>query len=58
MTVTLHTPKGPLTVEGAVVWVEPPGGRAVGPPFRHGFKFTTLRWSTSLSLGLFLAVAA
>ena len=58
MTVTLHTPKGPITVEGAVVWVEPPGGRAVGPPFRHGFKFTTLRWSTSLSLGLFLAVAA
>ena len=58
MNVTLDTPNGPITVEGAVVWVEPPGGRAVGPPFRHGFRFTTLRWSTSLSLGLFLAVAA
>jgi hypothetical protein len=58
MNVTLDTPNGPITVEGAVVWVEPPGGRAVGPPFRHGFGFTTLRWSTSLSLGLFLAVAA
>jgi len=58
LNVTLHTPNGPLTVEGAVVWVEPPGGRAVGPPFRHGFRFTSLRWSASLSLGLFLAEAA
>jgi hypothetical protein len=58
MNVTLQTPNGPLTVEGAIVWVEPPAGRAVGPPFRHGFRFQTLRWSTSLSLGLFLAEAA
>ncbi len=58
MNITLQTSNGPLTVEGAVVWVEPPGGRAVGPPFRHGCRFTTLRWSTSLSLGLFLAEAA
>ncbi len=57
MNITLQTPHGPLTVEGAVVWVEPPGGRAVGPPFRHGLRFTTLRWSTSLSLGLFLVEA-
>jgi hypothetical protein len=58
LNVTLHTPNGPLTVEGAVAWVEAPGGRAAGPPFRHGFRFTSLRWSASLSLGLFLAEAA
>lgn len=58
MNVTLLTPNGPLTAEGAVVWREPLGGQAAGPPFRHGFRFTTLRWSTSLSLGLFLAEAA
>ncbi len=57
MNVTLQTPNGPLMMEGVVVWGEPPGGRAVGPPFRHGFRFTTLRWSTSLSLGLFLVEA-
>jgi c-di-GMP-binding flagellar brake protein YcgR len=55
---TLHTRPGPLTAEGAVVWRERLGGQAAGPPFRHGFRFTTLRWSTSLSLGLFLAEAA
>jgi hypothetical protein len=58
LNVTLQTPNGPLTVAGTVVWVEPPGGRAVGPPFRHGFRFTTLGWSTSLSLGRFLVEAA
>jgi hypothetical protein len=57
MSVTLQIPNGPLTVEGSVVWGEPPGGRAVGPPFRHGFQFTTLGWSASLSLGLFLTEA-
>jgi hypothetical protein len=57
MHVTLQTPNGPITLEGAIVWMEPPGGQAVGPPFRHGFRFTRLRWSTSLSLGLFLVEA-
>lgn len=56
--VTLHTPKGPLSLEGTVAWVESLGGRAAGPPFRHGFRFSTFQWSTSLSLGLFLAEAA
>jgi hypothetical protein len=56
--ITLHTPNGPLTLEGAVAWVESPGGRALGPPFRHGLHFTALGWSTSLSLGLLLAEAA
>ena len=57
MNVTLQTTADPLTVEGEVVWVEPPGGRAVGPPFRHGFRFTALRWPTSLSLGFILIEA-
>jgi hypothetical protein len=56
--IILHTPKGQLAAEGEVVWVEPPGDRAVEPPFRHGLRFTSLGWSTSLSLGLFLAEAA
>jgi len=56
--IILHTPKGPLAAEGVVAWVEPPAGRAVGPPFRHGLRFTYLGWSTSLSLGLFLTEAA
>jgi hypothetical protein len=57
MHVRLQTPNGPLTMEGAIVWMEPPGGQAVGPPFRHGFRFTSLPWSTSLSLSLFLVEA-
>ncbi len=56
--IILHTPKGPLATEGVIVWVEPPAGRAVGPPYRHGIRFTYLGWSTSLSLGLFLTEAA
>ena len=51
---TLHTPHGPLTAEGEVVWVEPPERRTPGEPVRHGLRFTVLGWSTSLSLGLFL----
>jgi len=51
---TLHTPHGPLTAEGEVVWVEPPERRTPGEPIRHGLQFTVLGWSTSLSLGLFL----
>ncbi|MEK7204011.1 MAG: PilZ domain-containing protein [candidate division NC10 bacterium] len=52
--ITLHTPQGPLTAEGEVVWVEPPEKRTPGEPIRHGLQFTVLGWSTSLSLGLFL----
>jgi c-di-GMP-binding flagellar brake protein YcgR len=51
---TLHTPLGPVTAEGAVVWVEPPERRTPGEPIRHGLRFTVLGWSTSLSLGLVL----
>lgn len=56
--VTLHTPHGPLAVEGTVVWVEAPGGWALGPPIRHGFRFSGLGWSSSLSLDQVLAEAA
>jgi len=52
--VTLHTPTGPLTTEGAVTWVAPLEGRTPGGPIRHGFRFTALDWPTALSLGLLL----
>jgi hypothetical protein len=52
--ITLHTPQGPLTAEGEVMWVEPPERRRPGEPVRHGLQFTVLGWTTSLSLGLFL----
>lgn len=53
--VTLHTPTGPLTVEGTVVWVAPPEGRIPGGPIRHGFQFAALGGPKSLSLALLLA---
>jgi hypothetical protein len=52
---TLHTPGGPLTAEGAIVWVDPPEQRIPGEPIRHGLRFTVIGWSTTLSLGLVLA---
>ena len=58
LAITLHTPNGRLDAEGEVVWVEPSEGRVAGRPVRHGFRFTSLGWSDSLSLGLFLAQAA
>ncbi len=51
---TLHTPQGPVTAEGEIVWVDPPERRTPGEPIAHGLRFTVLGWSTSLSLGLFL----
>lgn len=55
LTLTLHTPNGPLTAEGTIVWVEPPERRTAREMIAHGLRFTTLGWSTSLSLGLVLA---
>jgi hypothetical protein len=55
MEVTVHTPSGPITVVGAVVWVAPPEGRAPGGPIPHGVRFTQPTWSTSLALGHLLA---
>lgn len=56
--VTLHSPHGALTVEGAVVWVDPPERRTPGQLIRHGLRFTALGWSTALSLGLVLAASS
>ena len=53
--VTLHTAKAPLTVEGTVVWVEPPEIWKPGESIGHGFQFAAPSWSTMLSLGLLLA---
>ena len=52
---TLHTPHGPLTAQGVVVWVAGPETRPSEGPIHHGLRFTTLGWSTMLSLGLLLA---
>jgi hypothetical protein len=52
---TLHTPHGPLTAEGVVVWMDSPERPTESEPIRHGLKFTALGWSTTLSLGLILA---
>jgi len=52
--ITLHVPKDPLTVDGAVVWVEPPEIWKPGESIGHGVRFTALDWSTLLSLGLLL----
>lgn len=50
--ITLHTPKGPIPAEGMIAWVAPPERRRPGQLIQHGLRFTTLDWSTSLSLGL------
>lgn len=55
---TLHTPSGLLRAEGTVVWVDPPERRKAGALISHGLRFTTLGWTTSLSLGLVLASAS
>jgi hypothetical protein len=51
---TLHTPSGPLTAEGVVVWVGQQDQRMPGESLWHGLRFTAIGWTTSLSLGLFL----
>ena len=51
---TLQTPQGLLTAEGATVWVAPPEGRTPGGPIRHGLRFTNVGWSTTLSLARLL----
>jgi len=53
--VTLHTPRGPLTAEGVVIWVENQDPRIPGESLWHGIRFTALSWTTALSLGLYLA---
>jgi hypothetical protein len=55
---TLRTQSGPLTAEGTVIWADPGDALAEDAAIRHGIRFTTLGWSTSLSLGLVLAEPA
>ncbi len=51
---TLHAPAGPLSVEGAIVWVEPHEMWTPGESIGHGLRFTSIDWSTLHSLGLLL----
>jgi len=51
---TLDRPKGPVTAEGEIVWVESEASRTPGEPIRHGLRFTALGWSGSLSLALLM----
>ncbi len=55
LNLTLHTPHGPLTAQGEVVWVATLDQRPPERPIPHGLRFTTRDWSTMLSLGLLLA---
>ena len=52
--VTLHTPEDPLTVDGSVVWVEPPEIWSPGESIGHGLQFHAPSWSALASLGLLL----
>ena len=54
LTLTLQTVRGPLTARGEIVWVESPVGQLLGPPFRHGFRFTAIGWFALLNLGMLL----
>lgn len=52
--ITLPTPRGPLMVQAAVVWVEPPEAQRPGKPIHHGLRFRNLGWTDELTLGLLL----
>ena len=53
--VTLHTAEELLTVQGTIVWVERPERRNLSGSIQHGFRFTALDHSVSLTLGFLLA---
>jgi len=55
---TLHAPRGSITAEGQVAWVDPEFRQSFGDPIRHGVHFTSLGWAASLSLAEFLAEGA
>ena len=55
LSLTLHTAKAPVVVEGMAVWVDPEEQRRPGDLISHGVRFTSLTWTTSLALGLLLA---
>jgi hypothetical protein len=53
--VILHTASELLTVQGTVVWADPPERRGASEPVRHGLRFTDLDHSLCSALGLLLA---
>lgn len=53
--VTIQTSHGPLTAEGKIIWVDPPGQYVPGEPIRHGFRFTNVGWASELTLAMLLA---
>ncbi len=55
--ITLHTGNGPLTLEGAIVWVQQPEQRKAGALIDHGARFTSSTWSVSLALGFLLGAS-
>jgi hypothetical protein len=56
--ITLHAPRGSITAEGQVAWVDPGFRQSFGDPIRHGVHFTSLGWASSLSLARLLAEGA
>ena len=53
--VTIRTAVGAATVDGVIVWVDPPDKRTPGAPIRHGLAFVLLDWPTALVLARVLA---
>jgi PilZ domain-containing protein len=58
LSLTLHTAKAPIAVEGVAVWVDPMERQRPGDLISHGVRFTSLTWTTSLAVGLLLAEAS
>ncbi|MBI4573249.1 MAG: PilZ domain-containing protein, partial [candidate division NC10 bacterium] len=52
LVVTLHAPGGPLMVEGAIAWVEPPEMWTPGESIGHGFRLAASDWTTVCALAL------
>ncbi len=50
----LHAARGPLVIEGVIVWAQPPERRGAGEPISHGVRFTAVNWNLSLAIGLLL----
>jgi len=56
--IMLQPEDGSFAVQAVVAWVGPTDARLPGSLIRHGVRFPTLSWSSSLSLGLALTVLA
>jgi len=53
--ITLPAPEEPLTLEGAIVWVEPLEATRPKELVRHGLRFTKAGFEQDLPLSLFIA---